>query len=385
MTGTRIPLTLVMVSYNKADTVGLSIESAATGSRKPDLIVLSDDGSSDGSPDVAEAAARRHGIPIHIVRHPRVGVFRLQTMRNTCTQNALDDGIVFLSDSDCLFGEFAIETHERMHLENPVAVGTGPRFEFLQGNSGPFTTTFTTLEFAHFPTATYVVPVGANYSFRKSLWERLGGFDRAYDGAYGMDEFEFALRAEQAGAVCVSDPGAYVFHIPHETVFGNRAAFRNIGVFDRTFGISHVAHEDEFIRDHAVPHYWRGGRKTPRVGARLRLDRYGAPDGFRPPIHLRLMHTLEPLLAPARRLVEKRGHDEVIALRGVIDSIKEQLLARVSPGNIFQQDLRAILRQETTLPRIVERVKHWLAGADLVEAELLAHDAAQAVESGAVR
>lgn len=370
MTDQRLPLTLVMVSYNKADTVGLSIESACTGSRKPDLIVLSDDGSSDGSPDVAEQTAAKHGIPIRIVRHPRIGVFRLQTMRNTCVQNALDDGIVFLSDSDCIFGEFAVETHYRMHVEHPVAVGTGPRFEFLEGNSGPFTTTFTTLEFAHFPEHSYVVPVGANYSFRKSLWERLGGFDRAYDGAYGMDEFEFALRAQQNGAVCVSDPGAYVFHIPHDTVFGSRAAFRNIGVFDRTFGLSHIAHEDEYIRNHAVPHYWRGGRVRPRVGDRLQLDAYGAPEGFAAPRHLQLMHTLEPLTTPVRRLVQKRNHDALQGLRAVMERIPEQLLPQTSIGNIFQQDLRAILRQEQELKQIVQRAEHWLRGAELVEPDL---------------
>ncbi|MGE0141798.1 MAG: glycosyltransferase family 2 protein [Planctomycetota bacterium] len=376
MTDAKLPITLVMVSYNKADTIGLSIQSAASGTRKPDLIVISDDGSSDGTPDVAEAAAARFGIPLRIIRHQRVGRFRLQTMRNTCAQNALDDGIVYLSDSDCIFGPHAIETHHRMHVEDgpaSIVLGTGPRFEFLSGNSGPFTTTFTTLEFAHHPDATYVVPVGANYSFKKSTWNRLGGFDRAYDGAYGMDEFEFARRAEGIGAVAKSDPGAYVFHIPHETVFGNRNAFRNIDLFDRTFGIRHIELEHRFIVEHVIPWYWRGERKAPRVGlTACPLDEYGAPAGFRPPLHLQLMNSLMPLIEPARNFVRAKRKSEVDGIRVVLERINEQLLAPASVPNLYQQDLRWVVNAFRETDELVARVSHWLEGAEHMEKQLSA-------------
>ena len=36
------PVTLALVSYNKADVVGLALSSVARGSRRPDLVVLSD-------------------------------------------------------------------------------------------------------------------------------------------------------------------------------------------------------------------------------------------------------------------------------------------------------------------------------------------------------
>lgn len=366
-----LPVTLVMVSYNKSDTIGLSIESAARGTRKPDLIVISDDGSSDGTPDVAIATAKRCGIPLKLIRHQRVGRFRLQTMRNTCAQNALDDGLIYLSDSDCIFGPTAIETQVRIHGEPGIAIGTGPRFEFLQGASGPFTTTFTTLEFAHFPESTYVVPVGANYSFLKSTWQRLGGFDRAYDGAYGMDEFEFARRAESIGARFESDPGSYVFHIPHETVFGSRAAFRNIDVFDRTFGIRHIDQEHRFIVEHVIPSYWRGTRKTPRVGLKAcPLDEFGAPPGFRPPLHLRLMRSMEPLITPARAFVKSRRKSDLDPIRQVLEGIKEQLLAPASVVNLYQQDIRWVLRTFHDTDELVRRVEHWLEGAEHMEREM---------------
>ena len=297
MTGRSFPITLVLVSYNKADVVSLAIESAARGSVPPDLLVLSDDGSDDGTPDVAEAAARKAGIPVLVIRHQRVGRYRIQAMRNTCAANALD-GVVYLSDSDCIFGHYTLESHCAIHEQHRDAIGTGPRFEYLSGSSGPFTSTFTTLEFAHFPHGTHCVPVGANYSFTKRFWKRQGGFDRAFDGSYGMEEFEFSARAEKAGGVCVSDPGAYVFHIPHETIFGNRSPYRNIAVFNKKYERDHVGEEHFFIERRVVPWYWRGRRKVPLVGDVLELDSWGAPVGFEPPLHLKLSRTLQPLIDP---------------------------------------------------------------------------------------
>jgi GT2 family glycosyltransferase len=365
-----VPITLVMVSYNKADTIDLSIESAASGSKPPDLIVVSDDGSDDGTPDVAERTAAAFDIPIRVIRHQRVGRYRIQTMRNTCAANALDDGIVFLSDSDCLFGEHAIETHCAIHERHPLAVGTGPRFEFLEGSSGAFTTTFTTLEFSHFDDGTYMVPVGANYSFRKGLWQTIGGFDRAFDGSYGMEEFEFSKRAELAGATCVSDPGAAVFHIPHETVFGNRDAFRNIRVFDSTFGTTHIADEREFIETRVTPWYWRGNRKRPLLGDRVELDSWGAPPGFEPPAPLRLMRSLRPLLDPVERVLRERRHRDVVDLRDFANAIDEKRVARTSAARIYLQDLKWILNNFSDVGEIAKRLEHWREGAIRVDAEL---------------
>ena len=53
----RQPITLAMVSYRKASVLPLVIESAASGSLVPDLVVVADDGSDDGTPDAAGAGA----------------------------------------------------------------------------------------------------------------------------------------------------------------------------------------------------------------------------------------------------------------------------------------------------------------------------------------
>lgn len=364
-----LPITLAMVSYNKHDTVALSIESAATGSMKPDFLVISDDGSSDGTPQIAERVARQHGIPCRIVHNLRVGRFRLQTMRNVVVANALN-GVVYISDSDCIFGKHCIESHWEIHRQNPFAIGTGPRYEYLAGNSGPFKATFQTLEYAHFPHGHYCTPVGANFSFRKSTWKRLGGFDRAYEGAYGMDEFSFSLSAERAGALCISDPGAYLFHIPHETLFGNRAAFRNIGVFSETYGRNHMEEERVFVEHRATPWYWRGMRKTPILGDRVELNEWGAPAGFVPPEDIELCRTLRPLIEPVERYLADKAADALVALKHLVARLDWRRHGHTTPAHIKFSELHYLMNDYKDLDDLDGRLRWWLDNARLLEREM---------------
>lgn len=366
MSSRLFPITLVLVSYNKADVVSLALESAARGSMKPDLVVLSDDGSNDGTPDVAAATAARLCLPLRVIRHERVGRYRIQAMRNTCAANALD-GVVYLSDSDCIFGEHTIESHHAIHARHRDAIGTGPRYEYLSGSSGPFTSTFLTLEFAHFPYGMHCVPVGANYSFTKRFWKRQGGFDRAFDGSYGMEEFEFSARAESVGAECVSDPGAYVFHIPHESVFGHRSPFRNIRVFDRKYQRDHLREEHLYIERRVVPWYWSGKRKQPLLGDRVVLDEWGAPPGFVPPLHLLLSRTLHPLIEPVQRWLARGSAADLEALRQLPHALDQKRLGRTSPALVFLQDLHWIMVNIRDPDDLRARLRYWLEGATAVE------------------
>lgn len=370
MSAREFPVTLIMVSYNKADTIGLAIESAAQGSMVPDLIVVSDDGSSDGTPDVAIATAKKCGIPLRLVQHQRVGNYRLQTMRNTCAANALDDGIVFLSDSDCLFGPRAIEAHYEIHRGTRPAVGTGPRYEFLQGKTGPFTTTLNSLEYAHSHDTSYVIPVGANMSFPKSLWRRVP-FDRAYEGAYGLDEMEFSKRAEKAGATCVSDPAAYVFHIPHETTFGHRQPWRNIWLFDQDHGGSHVKFENQFVQDRIIPSYWAGNRKRSLLGDLPGYDEFwGAPLGFVPTPTMQLMVSVDPMIRRGQEMVRYRSKDALGGLRWYCEGIQEHRLARKSVARTLFETLNHHARRTEDIDDVVRSVEHWLVGARRLEREM---------------
>lgn len=371
-----LPITLAMVSYNKNDTIALSIESAAKGSMKPDFLVISDDGSSDGTPQIAEETARKLGIPCRIIHNLRVGRFRLQTMRNTVANNALN-GVVYLSDSDCIFGEHCIESHWEIHRQHPFAVGTGPRYEYLEGNSGPFKATFQTLEYAHFPGGHYCTPVGANFSFRKTTWKRLGGFDRAYEGAYGMDEFQFSLSAESAGAECIADPGAYLFHIPHDTLFGSRGAWRNIGVFNETYARDHIEEERVMVEDRASPWYYRGLRKTPILGDKVKLNEWGAPDGFVPPADIEMSRSLRPLIEPVERYLRTKSAEDLVAIKHLVAELDWRRHGHTTPAHVKFGELHHLMNDYKDLQDLEDRLRWWLGNAQT----LAAHIGAQPTET----
>lgn len=339
----RFPITLAMVAYHKADVIGLVVDSAARSSMPPDLVVVSDDGSTDGTGDVAEETCRRHGIAVRILRHPRVGTYRIQAMRNSAAAASLD-GMILLSDSDCILGRYTLEAHYRIHERFPDAIGTGARFEYLEGTSGDFTSMYSTLEFSHCPVGNYMVPYGANMSFTKRMWRWLGGFDRAYDGNYGFEDHEFLYRAQLAGAVTYSDPAAHLFHCPHETVFGHRDPSHNVSMFNNTFSRSYGHEEWMFLRETVLPSYWRGHRKETLLGpGRLELDRWGAPPGYHPPPHLALVESLEPIVGPVRRLFEAPSEERRRELRDFIHRIQLDRVLPHSPAESLVGNLRWIV------------------------------------------
>lgn len=381
MTSRDVPLTLVMVSYRKKDTIGLSIESAVNGSMPPDLIVVSDDGSDDGTQGTAEFHANRLGVPCIVVKHQRVGRYRIQTMRNTCAANALD-GVVLLSDSDCIFGPHTLEAHYEIHRKHEWAIGTGPRFEFLEGDSGPFTSTFGTLEYTHFDKGLYCVPVGANFSFKKSLWKMLGGFDRAFEGSYGMEEFQFSAQAEAFGAACVSDPLAYLFHIPHETVFGNRDASRNIRVFNETYGRVHGDEEREYLQQ-VIPHYWSGKRKASLLDGREELDEWGAPKGFVPPMLIALSRTLRPLIEWADECLSDVRPESIDALGNKTQNLDWRRVPEDSKAHEFLRGLHGIARSGRSPERVGEMLREWHAKASAEDQKMPGSEVAKAHAKGA--
>ncbi len=358
MTQRTLPVTLVLVSYNKAETIAAVIRSVAGGSLVPDLLVVADDGSDDGTPDIAEIAARLAGLPSRIIRHPRSGRYRLQTMRNSGVANALD-GMVMISDSDCLFNTHTLESHLVLHQRNPMAVVSGPRFEFLEGTSGPFTSMYNTLEFSHFPESNYLVPFGANISFRKSLWRRLGGFDRAYEGHYGLDDHEFCLRAELMGATMIADPGAHVFHCPHKTWFGGRAVRHNLQLFRDTFGRDPGHEEWLFVTKRVVPWYWAGNRKRPVLGDRIELDRWGAPPGFQEPLHLQLYESMDPLLEPVAEILESGSQAALDDLRALMNTIDLKLVLTTSAVHHHLRRLSEIVEKVGDTRQVRDRLRSW--------------------------
>jgi len=195
-----------------------------------------------------------------------------------------------------------------------------------------------------------------------------------------LDEFEFSRRAENLGAGCVSDPGAYVFHIPHESVFGRRDGSRNVSHFDRTFGGCHVEFEKEFFEQQVVPSYWAGRRKPPLVASRSALDPFwGAPAGFEPPPELTLLPSIEPMIDLVGRFVGTRDAEGLRLVQTFCDRVDVRRLARGSAARAGFEGIVAILERYPHLRDISDALAGWLTDMDVASPRRV-----MGVSSGAV-
>jgi len=117
MSGARV--SVAMATCNGAPYLDAQLESLCAQSRPPDELVLCDDSSSDETPAIAEAFARRAAFPVRIERNPhRLGITgNFEKAVSLCSGD-----LIFLADQDDVWQEAKIEALSRVLLDNP-AVG----------------------------------------------------------------------------------------------------------------------------------------------------------------------------------------------------------------------------------------------------------------------
>ncbi len=175
--------------------------------RPPDEIVIVDQ-----SPREDERAAAWPGVRYH-----RIAQRGLPNARNVGLRLATGDVVLFLDD-DVIPDPALCEAHLANYTDPDIA-GVGGRvtggYDAAAGGVGEFDALDGTV-IRNFETSERR-PVdhlpGGNMSFRRAVFERIGGFDTAYGGAAIGEETDFCLRARRAGFRLVFDPRAAVEHL----------------------------------------------------------------------------------------------------------------------------------------------------------------------------
>ncbi len=112
-------VSVAMCTFNGARFVEAQLESILAQSRVPDEIILCDDGSTDGTIDVATKVAQKYPHKIRIIRNER----RLRFCRNFESAVRLATGdIVFLSDQDDVWFPDKVASMLRLFAEDPHMV-----------------------------------------------------------------------------------------------------------------------------------------------------------------------------------------------------------------------------------------------------------------------
>ncbi|MES2883809.1 MAG: glycosyltransferase family 2 protein [Pseudomonadota bacterium] len=196
------PLSVIVPAYNAADLIEATLTALHTQTVSAEIIVV-DDASNDAT------ANRVSCYPdVHLCRLPRN--LGRSGARNAGAALATTEVLLFL-DCDCVpVGTGFLAAHLALH--DGTVEGTCGGIEALGQSFWA--------RYQNRPAAPQAEPVplaafsSANFSIRRSLFERLGGFDVGYRG-YGFEDRDLYARLLACGGTLLSAPAARVQHMDY--------------------------------------------------------------------------------------------------------------------------------------------------------------------------
>ena len=219
-------ISVALCTYNRADLLAQTLHSLV-GQKVHGIrfeIVVVDDGSTDRTAAVVDAARRTAPVPVRYVAQQNRGVGRA---RNRAVNEARGTWIAFIDDDelacerwlDALFGATSktgadcVGGPSLIRLTGPCEIEPVGTIGMLLGeNPAMKAGSASRLSFfdrLRFRATRIAVPGGGNALVRKQLIEVLGGFEATN---YGED-LDFFRRAQRAGARFATAPEARIYHL----------------------------------------------------------------------------------------------------------------------------------------------------------------------------
>jgi len=233
-------ITAVITCYESVTTIGLTLMSLFGQTRRPDEIIVTDDGSSDATCSFVKGLlatiSQSSGIETGFVTHKRTTPYRLNTIRNNGIQKASGD-LIFLIDGDIQVPRDFLLEHGEIHecvvkkgesvLVSCVRRNITHVGEIEEGRKSSWGHKLDGFLYSNDWFALDLEPKQtlSQSTFLKRDWERVGHFDADFDGHWGFDEIEFAYRLKKAGVKLTCH--GLVYHIDEGPGAGDRDESRN--------------------------------------------------------------------------------------------------------------------------------------------------------------
>ena len=225
----QIAITVIVCTFNRSGLLLTALESIAASEVPAGIaweVLVADNNSSDDTRGVVEDLIRRYPGRLRYVFEPRQG-----------KSNALNSAIAAAKGDVLAFADDDITVHPQWLYALTAPVLNGP----WMGSGGRVLAQWQSAAPAWLDTESWILagplvhfdpgleagqlnetPVGTNMAFRKSLFERYGGFRTDLGPRPGNEirneDSEFARRLLQAGEPLYYEPSAIVYH----PVPGNR-------------------------------------------------------------------------------------------------------------------------------------------------------------------
>lgn len=225
-------IAVVVPCRNEARHLAALLDALAAQTRRPDEVIIVDDGSTDGSADVARRWADERHEPVRVVRGPGQGpagavnagivattadiIVRLDG-HSVPERSYLDCCLKALSGAVAVTGEDAAPVGVVGGVWNVApGAGTGMGHAIAAVVSHPIGSGGARYRHPDLagsgPRVVETVPFGA---FRRDVWKQLGGFDESLEV---NEDFDFNYRARRAGYAVVLDPSIRALYVARPTV-----------------------------------------------------------------------------------------------------------------------------------------------------------------------
>lgn len=241
---------VVISCYNYARYLATAVESVLAQTRKPDEIIIVDDGSTDETREVAAS----FGSAIKLISQQNAGV---ANARNAGISGSSSDFIVCLDADDALKPAY-IETLRAALVADRALGAVWSKVEVCDAELKPFGAVWN-FDFKWENQADYTelkngVPAAA--MFRREMWERAGGFKQVYHPA---EDMEFWLRGLSTGFTArrVTDDALFLYR-GHEDSASNTKEVPLVHVWhpwakDKQYPFAAPANKQPMVRSYSKP------------------------------------------------------------------------------------------------------------------------------------
>jgi len=200
--GSSLRATIQLCTYNRAHLLGRVLDACFDQTIDPGSyeVVLVDDGSTDETEAVIEAARGRADCAFTVIRQANAGLARA---RNAGLAHARGERVIFIDDDVLPVPSFVTE-HLRSHERNPAAIVRGAVINTASFDDLPVPI-WTPLNYSGNSFWT------TNVSVPRAAIERVGGFNERFR-EYGWEDIELGLRLRAAGVAATFNRHALAFH-----------------------------------------------------------------------------------------------------------------------------------------------------------------------------
>lgn len=218
-----VETSVVIPCYNGAPFLRTQLSAIARGADPSVEVVISDNGSTDDSADVARLLGEELGLRVRVVDSS--GMKGINHARNVGVL-ASRGAFVLMCDCDDEVSEEWLDGLRGALRSGADCVG-GPLIRVF--SDGTVLEIAEGVHFRRWPKVGVTVgsPTGANCAFTRALYDRLGGFDESFAG--GGDEIDFFYRATLGGARLENAPQATIRYLQRDSGRGMFTQNMNYG------------------------------------------------------------------------------------------------------------------------------------------------------------